>query len=304
MERIVTEICNKDLKKDVFANAQFIFFAESGAMGEPGKVLIVTSGGSIFHGNYCMSDIKLNSLHRSIPVLKACNFGTFGEGAKIPDDWQYEYLGAGNHLIIKKDVYEDFKKAIGNAVDPEDFYIGWLDAAWSVIEQQNKGKTPLDMKTPAELAMLGNAAVHNRKPMSAEEERLEEIQDDLEGGYDPFEDERVIVTSELVHGEDAPDCLKSREWFFDDFRSYLAELWSWEQTTNVTYYFPADDPLLGYMPNDEKRIEEYLVAKGKLIEGEEHHMKIMTLDCDGEEIYSVTVTIGIDDEEQFCEAYL
>ena len=304
MERIVTEISNKDLKKGVFTNAQFIFFAESGAMGEPGKVLIVTSGGSIFHGNYCMGDIKLSSLHRSIPVLKACGFGTFGEGVKIPNDWQYEYLGAGNHLIIRKDVYEDFKTAIVNAACPEDFYIGWMDAAWSVIEQQNKGKTPLDMKTPAELAMLGYAAVRSRKPMTAEEERLEEIQDDLEGGYDPFEDERVIVTSELVHGTDIPDTIQTVEGFFTGYRSYLSELWHWEHITNVTYYFPADDPLTGYIPNDEKRIEEYLISEGKLLSGEEHHIEIMVLNCEGIEIYSVTVTIGFDDEEPYCEAYL
>ena len=300
MEKVITEICNNDLKKEVFTNAQFIFFAESGAMGEPGKILIITSGGSIFHGNYCLGDIKLKKLFRSIPILKECDFGTFGDDTKIPDGWTYEYLGAGNHLLIRNDAFEEFREMIKDAEYPEDIYMLWFNVACDIIQQQNIGKLPIETKTPAELALLCDSAEHSAKALS-EEER---IRDDLEHGYDPFEDERVIITSELVHGNDIPTgTLRSNEGFFSDYRSYLSELWYWEHITNVTYYFPIDDPLTGRIPNDNKFIEKYLIIQEKLLEHETHHMETMLLERDGIEIYSVTVTVASEDDK-YCEAFL
>lgn len=134
MKRIVTEIKNRDLKKGAFKNTQFIFMAESGAMGEPGKVLIITSGGSIFHANYLSGDIDFDNLYRAVPVIKAWNYDDI-----LPNNWKYQSLGAGNHLLIRKDVYADFIKAIGYAPSPEHFYVKWMDAAWAVIEGQNFG---------------------------------------------------------------------------------------------------------------------------------------------------------------------
>ena len=49
MEKTISQISNADIKKSAFVNTQFIHFAEGGAMGEPGAVNIVTSGGSFFH---------------------------------------------------------------------------------------------------------------------------------------------------------------------------------------------------------------------------------------------------------------
>lgn len=185
MDQIITEICNADLKKGIFENSQFIFFAENGAMGEAGKVLIITSGGSIFHCNYCYGDISLNKLYRSIPVLKACKFSAFGDEADIPNSWSYEYLGAGNHLLIRNDVYPDFKEVLksNGAEYPEDVYQIWFDTAWNIIEKQNKGKLPLSTKTADELILLMNKATQSSKPMTEEET----IEYDSENGYDPYE---------------------------------------------------------------------------------------------------------------------
>lgn len=183
MERIITELCNDDLKEEVFINAQFILFAESGAMGEAGKVLIVTSGGSIFHANYCFGAIRLNKLYRSIPVLKACHFDTLGNGTTVPNEWNYEYLGAGNHLIIRQDVYAEFKELLGSAIYPDEIYLIWLDVAWNIIEKQNAGKSPLETKTAAELAILMNTAETSTHSLSKEEC----IEYDATYGYDIYE---------------------------------------------------------------------------------------------------------------------
>ena len=176
MERIITEIKNQDLKKKAFINAQFILMAEYGAMGEPGKILIITSGGSIFHGNYYMGDIDFDRLCRSVPVIKAWSDDI------LPDNWAYQYLGAGNHLLIRKDVYADFRKAVGEEALPEHIYVRWMDAAWDIIEKQNAGKIPLNTKTVAELTLLASKAIEAalNEPEMTEEERL---MDDAEHGY-------------------------------------------------------------------------------------------------------------------------
>ena len=178
MERIITEIGNQDLKKGAFKNAQFIFMAEDGAMGEPGKILIITSGGSIFHGNYYMGDIDFSRLYRSVPAIKA-----WSDDDMLPDNWAHQYLGAGNHLLIRKDAYADFRKAVGEKALPEHIYVRWMDAAWDIIEKRNDGKSPIDTKTTDELALLAKAALRSEKSMT-EAERMEY---DAEHGY--FEDD-------------------------------------------------------------------------------------------------------------------
>lgn len=180
MKPIITEIHNNDLKKGVFTNTQFIFFAESGAMGEPGSVMLITAGGSIFHCNYCFGDVSLNKLCRCIPVLKECNFNVLEDTIRISDEWKHEYLGAGNHLLIRNDIYDRFKEAISDAEYPEDIYLLWFDAAWDIIEKQNSSKLLFDMKTPEELLLLANKAILDSVPMTDEEE----VEYDSSYGYD------------------------------------------------------------------------------------------------------------------------
>lgn len=145
----------------------------------------------------------------------------------------------------------------------------------------------------------------NRKPRNWT--IYEEIEDDAEGGYYYYEDEEVELTREIVHsGGEMPPCVEYHEGNFDDGTSYVSELWYADQVTLVTYYFSTEN-----LKNDEKEIENYLIKVGKLKAGEEHHFKIMTIELDagvcyrpvGEEIYSVTVAVG-DDEDTFCEALL
>lgn len=300
MDKNVYEICNKDLKKEAFVNAQFISIAETGAMGEAGCILIYTSGGSIFRGNFVFGDIKMKNLYKAVPVLKDCDFGLFGQNTSIPDGWEYKYLGAGNHLIVRDDAYSDFKAAIGSDCDPSDVYMMWQDVAWNIIEKRNEAKHPLDTKTSAEMALAANCLLRIDIAPMTEEER---VAYDLEAGYDPYEDERMYVTQELVHGDNIPKSIYVEEGFFTDGRSYMSEMWCWEHITSVTYYFPVDDPLVGEIPNDEKFIENYLIGQKKLIDGEEHPIAVMILDTDEGKVYSVTVSAACDDD-YYCEAYM
>lgn len=182
---IITEIHNSDLQKRVFTNTQFIFFAERGAMGEPGNVLLITAGGSIFHCNYYLGDVSLNKLCRCVPVLKECNFNTLGDGESISNEWKHEYLGAGNHLIIRNDVYGRFKEKICDVEYPDDMYLIWFDAVWNIIEKQNSAKLPFEMKTPEELLLLANKNISTSDSMTDEEC----IEYDSDYGYDIYDEE-------------------------------------------------------------------------------------------------------------------
>ena len=301
MERVIYEICNEDLKKAAFSNAQFVMIAEGGAMGEAGAVLIVTAGGSVFHCNYVFGDVDFRKLCRTIPALKEWDVGMVGYCEEPTKGWYHEYLGAGNHLLIRNDVYEEFKQFIDDKMLPSDLYSVWFDIAFQIIEEHNVGKESQGTKSRAELELIAKAP--SRSDIEQEQNEDDYIQEDLDAGYDPFEDDRVYVTSELVHGNEIPKSVHVNEGLFDDYRSYLAEMWCEDQATYVTYYFPVDDPLKGCIQNDEKTIEAYLIGQRKLFAGEEHHFGIKVLNTEEGEIYSVTVCVAQEDE-YFCEAIL
>lgn len=300
-ERVIYDICNEDLKKAAFVSTQFIMIAEGGAMGEPGTVLIVTAGGSVFRCNYVFGDIDFRKLCRAIPILKNWDAGLFGDYDETPNGWHCEYLGAGNHLLISDVIYDEFKRIIGDEMLPSDLYSMWFDTALQIIEGHNSGMTSLQIKPNAEIELAEK--VLSRSINQQEQNLNEYIQEEVDAGYDPFEDERVYVTSELVHGDDVPSSINVVEGLFNDYRSYLAEMWCEDQATFVTYYFPVDDPLRGCIQNDEKAIEAYLIEQGKLFAGEEHHFGTRIINTDEGDVYSVTVCVACDDE-YYCEAFM
>ena len=107
--------------------------------------------------------------------------------------------------------------------------------------------------------------------------------------------DQLILKESMLHGEPVKS-IRVREGVLSDGRSYVSEHWAWEGMTNVTYYFAADG-----IDEDESALEEYLMSVGKLNDGEEHPMGIMTLDVEGVKVYSVTVTVGHEDA-LYCEA--
>lgn len=122
----------------------------------------------------------------------------------------------------------------------------------------------------------------------------------VEANHDGRRASRLLLTSSMIH--DTPvDTIKTKEGFWlPDGRSYVSEFWTYEGISNVTYYFPAAG-----IGDSTEEIEAYLVSMGKLVEGERHPIGITTLKIKGEDVYSVTVGIGVDDGidcETYCKA--
>ena len=152
-----------------------------------------------------------------------------------------------------------------------------------------------DFVRTQEYVNYGVFELEDRDDYITEEQRIEE---DAEAGYFYDDDDDLPLTREMVHDGVLPDCISYTEDFFPDGTSYVAELWSEDQVTMVTYFFEREG-----LENDKKVIEEYLIEMGKLNEGETHHIEVMNMDVKAEylELYSVTVAVG-DDDEIFCKA--
>lgn len=108
--------------------------AEGGAMGYPGGVFFVTSDKRIFFTSIWeqMSD---DNLLKVFPPLAEVKWGLFGRGTRYPEGWHYEYLGMGNHLLVRDDLKEKFLKESDRLLRSKPDYILynlWLDAVLSI----------------------------------------------------------------------------------------------------------------------------------------------------------------------------
>ena len=136
MEKKVIKIKKEELKGLSCHDVHFVMMAEGGAMGEPGAVYIVKNPGKVYHCNYVYEDITYKEVEEALPMLKESKFGLFGYDSTTPEGWNYVNLGAGNHLIVREDVYDEFIDIVGEDKAPSKIYGTWLDAALEIYEKR------------------------------------------------------------------------------------------------------------------------------------------------------------------------
>lgn len=95
-------------------NVLAVHYADGGAQGEPGLVAILyrtQQGVRILVENYIYGHLNLDALIELLPLLK--NFDnrlnlipprSSEEGFELPEDWGYLYMGAMNHLLLRKEL--------------------------------------------------------------------------------------------------------------------------------------------------------------------------------------------------------
>lgn len=96
-------------------NILAIHFADLGAQGDAGAVKILyhsPAGIQVMHGNYAYGHLNLDILIQKLPMLRALDNRRqasppypFGGRLRVPEDWEYMYIGALNHFFIRKDFY-------------------------------------------------------------------------------------------------------------------------------------------------------------------------------------------------------
>lgn len=126
-------LSNKDLNESIFKDVMFCSFAEGGAMGEPGRVLLINKDGQTYHFNYVYDDIDMEKVEKLFPVLGESEFGMFIHDPVVPRGWNYLNLGMGNYLFVNDEVYSKFMELLDGEDDPPTVYSIWIDIANSIL---------------------------------------------------------------------------------------------------------------------------------------------------------------------------
>ena len=123
-------------------NIVLVMLAESGAMGEPGAVLIVEKmkdSVQVNHANYCYGDFSMDAVAKIFPPLQTFDDGMFGETSGIAPGWNYMNLGAGNHLFVRDDLYTAFAVRT-KEMSPEELYTCFLEIAVELLAKSAAGE--------------------------------------------------------------------------------------------------------------------------------------------------------------------
>ena len=106
-------------------------FAVPGAQGEGGGIYLITSDQNIYHMNFVFGDMTKDDAIHICPPLVDCRFALFGTD-KIPEGWQYRYMGAGNHLFIRDSIFNDvYEMTVG--LEEVELYQQWKYIVMKVL---------------------------------------------------------------------------------------------------------------------------------------------------------------------------
>lgn len=133
---------NKDELK--YKDICFVALAELGAMGWAGSMQFLGIHKNNIVGymaeKSALDYFKLVDL--IFPPLKdfSCGIANIGTSMKHPD-WKTIYMGFGNHLFIRKDLYDEFMKKITTKTKktaPSYIYQNWMSVAFKMLGQKLK----------------------------------------------------------------------------------------------------------------------------------------------------------------------
>ncbi|MCR4889020.1 MAG: hypothetical protein K5979_07565 [Ruminococcus sp.] len=105
--------------KDIY----FVAVSETGSMGDNGSITIVSLENReiiVRRGSYIDGSLDYENVIKAFPPIKDFDF----EKPKSTDNWKAVYMGAGNHLFVRQDIYPDFDKKIKHSGNPVQKVIG------------------------------------------------------------------------------------------------------------------------------------------------------------------------------------
>lgn len=121
------------MKQENFERAVAFAASAPGAMGTPGIIEIVTDQ-EVYYADYVNGDVTFDDLCKIFPVLDKCQFDDLGEKSRVPNGWEYIYLGMGNHLVLREDIAEKVFEKLGRNGYPEDIYVNWRNTVIEIVE--------------------------------------------------------------------------------------------------------------------------------------------------------------------------
>lgn len=130
-------------------------FAEGGAMGDGGSIIIVSDNGMSYYLNYVWDDWSEDCIYEICPVLKECSLCAF-ERIKYPKGWIYRYMGVGNHLLVHELLEKQFSEATKDFQTPVEYYQKWEQIIEKITSENcnTRKEISLDRITPEMVTSL------------------------------------------------------------------------------------------------------------------------------------------------------
>ena len=119
-----------------------VYFTSGGGQGTPGKVSVVTMGGTQFEFNYAYGDLPAGALYEICPFLKETKF-QFNK-VTTPQGWKGYYIGGGNFFLVCDKIGDEFDDAINHPNDKDEVISGMArrEWCWLLLSQHIVSKRP------------------------------------------------------------------------------------------------------------------------------------------------------------------
>ena len=131
MEENAITLTEENYAQHIPLNPIAFSMADGGAMGSPGEVIIVDQESNIYR--FWLQGVEYETAKRILPTLFECEFGMRGHN-RPASGWHYFDLGAGNHLLIKDDIYNDFYPEVQGYMNrPALLYQRWLKLVVAIM---------------------------------------------------------------------------------------------------------------------------------------------------------------------------
>ena len=111
-------------------------FAEPGACGTGGEIIIIDKASKLFRLNFVRGDMTKEQIEELCPIITSTGFHVFGQGDTPPTGWVPVYLGLGNHLCVSKEYYHLFatEGRERGIVSRGQLYQQWVDIMLSIMD--------------------------------------------------------------------------------------------------------------------------------------------------------------------------
>ena len=150
------ELSKSNYKNYLPINIMAFSYANGGAQGEPGGIIILDNEGKFFHLNYETGDLKPDEIYEICPPLKEINnnskkFDEMNKGKgniceicpalkqiilkNNTEKFEEMNMGMGNKLFVNKSIFPEVKEKTKDITRPNMLYIRWKNIILDIIKK-------------------------------------------------------------------------------------------------------------------------------------------------------------------------
>ena len=124
------ELSKSNYKNYLPINAMAFSYANGGAQGESGGIIILDNDGKFFHFNYAYGDLKHDEIFEICPPLKEV------ASNQIPENFERMNMGMGNTLFVNKLILPEVKEKTKDIKRPDALYSQWKKIIPDIIKNK------------------------------------------------------------------------------------------------------------------------------------------------------------------------